>query len=442
MTNTAPCADYPVHQTVRAGEWREWPEGSATAKRLSWAPEVDLLWPTTVDELLLGAAIREPSAARESFAAWKLATGYRQYSDIDFESSRLLPLVWHNLGREACDDPWAAQMSGLRRYHWVHNLARQRELWQLIARMNSIGVTPTLLKGQALLWGGYYAEAGLRPMLDADLLVAAEEAAAVSALLTEEGWRRPHARQGRGFPLAHAENWRQGPRRELDLHAKLLPYPYPAIGAKTISRNGQRFSHGGATFLIPDATDLLWHACVHGRIYAGGDPRRSLLWLADVQRLLTRGQATINWQRLFDAALETRTLLPLREALGYAWARLDAPVPGDWLSRLLSTPLSRAQVRPFFRRVGPRNRYPTLVELWENAWDDYVCWAGSRGDELDPRRFVAYAGRGLLTGLRSGAAVKYGARIAWMTLRQGRRALASPNLVQSAERRLASVASR
>lgn len=402
-----------------------------------WRPEVNLLWPTATDELLLRAATCPPEEARQAFSAWKRACGFRAYSDIDFESSRLLPLVWHNLGREACDDLWGAQMAGLRRFHWVHNSARQRDLWALIGRFNEAGITPLLLKGTALTRAGYYPEAGLRPMLDADLLIGPNSAAKASLLLAELGWQRPTRKRGQGFPLAHAESWTHGPRRELDLHAKLLPYPYPALDAATLTPRAAHASHGGCEFLIPAAGDLLLHACVHGRIYAGGDPRRSLLWGADVFRILTHGGAAIDWQRLRATAEATATVLPLREALGFAAARLDAPVPAAFLAELREMKLTRGQVRPFFRRLAPRNRYPTLAEILENTWDDYVCYARSSGAAPVRRRFAAYAGRGALNGLRSGAALKYGARIVWMAMRQGRSAVARPDLVQAAERRLA-----
>lgn len=418
-------------------------EGSGdVSQTVNWQPEVNLLWPSPTDEWLLRAATGPVEQAADAFAQWKRAADFREYREIDFESSRLLPLVWRQLGGPACEDGWAAHMSGLRRYHWVHNSARQRDLWRLIGALNAAGVTPWLLKGSALVQAGYYDDIGLRPMLDADLLVAPQEAECASIVLREQGWRRLRSKAGRGFPLAHAESWRDAAGREIDLHVKLLPYPYPAWGAAAVGPFSAPATVADCEFRLPSATDLLLHACVHGRIYAGGDPRRSLLWAADVCRILNFGGAVLDWERLERQAAECCAVLPLREALGFAAARLGAPVPQVWLDRLKQRALSRAELRPFFRRIGPRNRYPTLAELWENAWDDYACGVASKQRLPTRCGFAAFAGRGLWRGASSGAAVKYAARIAWRTLQRGPAALGRPDLARAAADRLAEIAER
>jgi hypothetical protein len=346
-----------------------------------------------------------------------------------------LPLVYRKLVAASTPDPWLGQMQGLHRYHWLRNARRQRGRTTLVKELNEIGVTPVLLKGHALLEGGYYGDLGQRPMLDTDIMVAPHESSLVESWLSATGWQCERTRNV-PFPFMHARSWSRKEDGEVDLHLKLLQPPFGAIRKDHILQSAQKMQRDGAEFYIPDATDMLLHVCVHGRLCWGRDPSQPFLWVIDACHVLAHAAERIDWQRLREESLRVSALFPVRESLGYLAARFAVAVPEDWLAEVRAIQLPREQLRPFFRWIGPPNRHPSLMELLEEIGDDYRCVADSRNQHPSATGLAMFALRRFGKSLLRGVAFKRAFRIARKLLQQGYAGLKRPDLFQNALQRL------
>lgn len=408
---------------------------SGTPADTAWRPEADLLWPTAQQQRLVDAALRPGPAAAAALAEWRTHSGWGSYEQIDFEASRLLPAVYRNLSATGGDDPWLRELRSLHRCHLLRNAARQRDLLHWIGRLNRLGITPVLLKGQALVAGGYYRDSGERTMVDSDVLVAPEDASAVEQLLRSEGYRRVPA--GGSFPYRHAHCWRRGEGDEIDLHLKLLPAPFGAWMMPDLLGNAERRQMGGAELWLPSATDLLLHACVHGRIVGGKPPQVSLHWITDAARLIQQAKAMLDWERLAHQAQKLRATLPLREALGYLRFVCGVEVPEEVLAKLLATPLSRAEMRPYFRHLGPASKRPSLLQLCEDAQDDYLAVRESLSQPPSTAGALRHCTYRTLRSLWRGTGWKRAWGMLSRTVRQGSAGIFAPCLVNEAQERLA-----
>ena len=133
--------------------------------RINRQPEFKSLWPSATQELLLRAALCDGPQAREAFTAWKKASGFAQYADVDPLSTNLLTRVYGNLARSGISDPWLPQLAGLHRYHWTKNAARQRTLLEVVEHFHSAGLEFVVCDSFALLIGGHFSDLGERPFL-------------------------------------------------------------------------------------------------------------------------------------------------------------------------------------------------------------------------------------------------------------------------------------
>ena len=333
--------------------------------------EIESIWPTAAQKLLLRAALAEGRAALDSLAAWKQATGFARYSDIDFLSTYLLPLVWSNLSRSNLSDDWLAQMAGLHRYELARNAARMRSLVEVLRHFDSSAMPFVLLGDFALLAAGYLDGLGDRPMLDAEFVIGPGDAAHAREVLSSVGW---HSDEVARSPVVgwRSEYWRLSDQQTLPIHYRWLPKPYPVVGLRHLLDHARTIDSGGATVRIPDAADLVVQACIGGRRFQG-DRARQLLWIADLILILRRSAADLDWDRLLRDSRLHGTLHPLREALAYAAEEFDAPVPGDWLAAAWNVQLSPAEMRPYYRSIRRKSGRTTRGLTRRRPWDGYVA---------------------------------------------------------------------
>ncbi len=266
------------------------------------------LFPSSTQELLLRAALCD-GAAREAFASWKKASGFTQYSDVDFLSTQLLACVYGNLVRSEIPDPWLPQLAGLQRYHWARNAARQRSLLEVVDRFRAVGLEFVVVGSLALLAGKYLGDLGERPLLDAAMVLKPSDGASARRVLASIGWSVTSAAP----PVAgwRSEGWRAPDALTFQVHYRWLPKPYPVVGIGRLLRHATLVELSGVRFHIPDATDLLLHSCVCSRL-VHEDFRRQFLWVADAMRVLERTSSGIDWERLWRESRPFCTLFPLR----------------------------------------------------------------------------------------------------------------------------------
>jgi hypothetical protein len=214
------------------------------------------------------------------------------------------------------------------------------ELAELLHACSRAGIDVLPLKG-ALLAAHYYAEPGLRPMNDLDLLARPEDEPRLVALLTQLGYQ-PVARSWKHFELARPEG--RGPvvswegehpanPRSLDLHTRLgeqfwgLRYDLTA-SAWAGAEPGTLL---GVETRLMGPTALLHHLAVH----ASSDTiarRVRLLYLHDIA-LVAREVDDQGWQQILTWAGEQREQRLIYPALAFT-SRYYPVVPAAVLHEL------------------------------------------------------------------------------------------------------------
>jgi hypothetical protein len=142
-------------------------------------------WPTPGQELLLRACLSAGNEASDAFLEWK---GSADIDTVDPGSYRLFPLLYSNLKSNGIDDPL------MNIFGWVYaktasnNRTLYGRLSALLSELGRRGMPAILLKGSALALL-YYGDPGLRPMMDADILVPTGRVREAIDIITGLGWR-------------------------------------------------------------------------------------------------------------------------------------------------------------------------------------------------------------------------------------------------------------
>jgi hypothetical protein len=340
--------------------------GLLATRRIDVVPFVARsIWPTPAQLCLLRAALWPGDDARAAWAEWPRL---ENPAAIDGGSWNLLPLVWRNLSAQGVTDELLEECRGFHRYHWAHNQQLLRRAAGWVAEWRAQGVPVAVLKGAALA-AGTYADPGMRPMADVDLLVPLAHAPAVGARLQAAGWR-PEKTGPRwedvSFATMHSVNWERGAER-LDLHWHVLHRCTRAEITELFWARSRPLALPGAAAVQLAPEDALLHVCSHGVQYAVQPPFR---WLADAAWILRRAGAEFDWSRVTAMAGRTGTTLALREGLGYAADELRLPVPAGVLAALRSRRVSARERWAFRRTTDPAegNRWIRACNLVELLW--------------------------------------------------------------------------
>lgn len=210
---------------------------------------------------------------------------------------RLGPMLHARLARgdlaEALPREVKDRLKAAHRKHTLRNLKIYRELVTVTRILDAAQIPSIALKG-AFLAQFAYAEPGLRPMRDLDLLLRPEQAVQAFELLRESGYRSLFD----GSPEAYfADRIHLPPLTgpggiSIELHHRLTPPDREIDGfenglwARSISR-----TVGGAPVRFLSAEDLLLHLCIHATL----DHQLDLgpLALADVALLAEK--QSIDW---------------------------------------------------------------------------------------------------------------------------------------------------
>ena len=142
-------------------------------------------WPTRNQELLLRAALLDGELALEAWNEWRRNVNI---DVIDYGSHRMVPQLYRNLQRLGVKDPLMERLKGVYRYYLYKNEILMHRIADLLAAFEDAGIQTMVLKGAALI-PLYYKESGLRPMLDADVLVHTQQAELAMELLTRLRWK-------------------------------------------------------------------------------------------------------------------------------------------------------------------------------------------------------------------------------------------------------------
>lgn len=219
----------------------------------------------------------------------------------------------------------------------ARNLMLQDELVTLLRACAERGVACVPLRGLALAERLYGDTAG-RPMGDLDLLVRKDELPRVSRILRDLGFRelthRPGFAQAFSYTLVFAK----------ERHGWILVEPHWTIAyppfTDRLAMEGvwarclKRRTVGVESWSL-SREDLLLHLCLHLMHPDGTVP---LLWFYEVDRLVRREQADLDWSRLSSIAGSATVGLLVAQALGRVRELFGTPVPEEVLAGFARPP--------------------------------------------------------------------------------------------------------
>lgn len=342
-------------------------------------------WPSSIDALLLKAALCDGDAAKNAYAAW------RSLADLDTPDAgtfRLLPLLARNLKRLDIADDKRVLFHGIYRRSWAKNQLLFRELGAVLKALADAGIPTLVVKGAALSFS-CYRDLGARPMSDADVLVPIEKARAAVELLTATGWTsKATPLQGQRaqqllsrlgvtvrpreaaqcspvfIGVRHGHGFEKPGLAELDLHWRLDERVRTAADGEdadaAIWQRAVPITIAGVPTLTLDPTDQLLHVIAHGVHWNIVPPWR---WVADAAMIIKQEDAPIDWPRLVEESLRRGVALPLRDGLAYLARLLRLPIPPAVLARLGARRASLVRRAEYALRTQPAGVCAGLAEL-------------------------------------------------------------------------------
>jgi hypothetical protein len=340
-------------------------------------------WPTRDQELLLRAALLQREPALESWNEWRRNVNI---DVIDYGSHRMIPQLYRNLQRHGVKDPLMERLKGVYRYYLYKNEILMHRTGALLAALEEAGIKTMVLKGAALIQL-YYRESGLRPMLDADVLVHAHQAEQAMDLLARLGWepvryRRPQTR----IPILHSTPFEDDDGRQVDLHWHLFWECFNANDDDAYWKNAVQIKIGGVQTLALNPTDQLLHTCWHGARWNEVPPIR---WVADAMAILGASPAEIEWPGLLRDAQKHRIIMPLKDSLEYLKKTFDAPVPDTLLKSLSAVRISKIERENYEVTLNPMAP-PTTTKILRQLYYDYRWLSSSTSSRFKSLAFARH----------------------------------------------------
>jgi|GEM_PF-1425509 len=209
----------------------------------------------------------------------------------------------------------------------------------VLAQLRANGIACLLLKGADLL-SRLYGVWGLRPMVDADLLVHAHDLPAIDAILTELGYQS----QIDGNPAYyHADD-----SLMLDLVTEIwYTDDQDGIWQRAVPRNLGNLGHlGDLPVLRMGSDDLLIYLTAYTVLHRG---HVSPTFSQDIA-LLTKKEP-LNWDVILAEASRCNLTIPLFHGLSYAIGQRAMAVPPDVLVRLAPTDAGERLLAFVLRRL-------------------------------------------------------------------------------------------
>ena len=338
-------------------------------------------WPTRAQELMLRAALLEREPALESWNEWKRSVNI---DVIDYGSHRMVPQLYRNLQRHGVKEQLMERLKGVYRYYLYKNEILMHRIGTLLAAFEDAGIQTMVLKGAALIQL-YYRESGLRPMLDADVLVHAHQAEQAMELLTRLRWKpvrytRPQMR----IPILHSTPFEDDGGRQLDLHWHLFWECFNASDDDDYWENAIPIKIAGVQTLALNPTNQLLHTCWHGARWNEVPPIR---WIADAMAIM--GAEEIDWARLMKKAQRHHIVMPVKDSLEYLKKTFDAPVPDTLLKSLSAVRISKIELENYEVTLNPMAP-PTTTKILRQLYYDYRWLSSSTSSRFKSLAFARH----------------------------------------------------
>lgn len=321
-------------------------------------------WPDAAQTLLLHAALGDSNRARAAVARLRDSI---DLAGLDPASRRILPLVWWNLQRHQIHDANPDAFKRSFAETWVRNQQIVEALGAVLAAFQSATVPLILFKGAGLALGTY-ANIGLRPMVDIDILVPHSAMTDASRLLEALGAVRSSKDPAQRRAMLHGIEYvfeREQDSVAIDLHQSALwecrrPGDDDRFWADSIALPGTIL---GARTLCP--AHHLIVVCVHGLRWSQVRP---IHWIADAMTLIDKAQPSMDWPRVVAEARRRRVEWTLAVALRFLAEVFQAGVPATVIEELAS---SRSPLRDRLE-LACRSRRPDPLRGLVLHWFDHT----------------------------------------------------------------------
>lgn len=339
-------------------------------------------WPTPEQELLLRAALLPRELALESWNEWRRNVNI---DVIDYGSHRMIPQLYRNLQRHGVKDPVMERLKGVYRYYLYKNEILMHRIGSLLNAFEDAGIKTMVLKGAALIQL-YYRESGLRPMLDADVLVHAHQAERAMDVLTGLRWKPRYGRPQMRIPIIHSTPFEDDGGRQVDLHWHLFWECFNASDNDDYWENAIPIQIGGVQTLALNHTDQLLHTCWHGARWNEVPPIR---WVADAMAIMAASSEDIDWPSLLKKAQRHRIVLPVMDSLEYLKKKFDAPVPDSVLESLSAVRISKIERENYELTLNPMAP-PTTTKILRMLYYDYRWLSSSTSSRVKTLAFAKH----------------------------------------------------
>ena len=255
------------------------------------------------------------------------------------------PLVAHSLGQPPLAGDVPASLAGdaaaIRRQTALVNMARDGELQRIGRRLHALGIPAVPLKGTQLATR-LYGTLSARRSGDIDVLVPHERLGEARSVLREMGyapaegaseWIEGHSFHGVPYVRPTADSW-----FVVELHwglsdPRFVTVDYPQLWDRVMA--------GADQSLRPLAAE---ETLVFLALHLAKHHHGVLRLLADVDRLVRREGATMDWDRVCRLAEDWNTGWLLYFTLHRSRLLLDTPIHEATLKRLRPPPWRRAAV--------------------------------------------------------------------------------------------------
>jgi hypothetical protein len=278
------------------------------------------------------------------------------------------------------------RLKGVYRYYLYKNEILMHRISALLAAFAEAGITTMVLKGAALI-PLYYRETGVRPMLDADVLVHSHQAEQAMEVLSKLQWKPFRFGQPRmRIPIVHSTPFEDSGGRQMDLHWHLFWECFNAGDDEDYWEKAIPIQIGGVKTLALSPTDQLLHTCWHGARWNEVPPIR---WVADAMAVLGGSAGEIEWASLLKKAQRHRIVLPVKDSLEYLKNKFDAPVPDSLLKSLSAVRIPKIERENYELVLNPMAP-PTTAKILRMLYYDYRWLSSSTSSRIKTLAFAKH----------------------------------------------------
>jgi hypothetical protein len=299
---------------------------------------------TPKQELLLKAAIFPPDEARAYWEKWKTMHNISRFSvasedllpkifdPLDYDSQRLLPLLYKNL--EKSGDPIISALRGIYRYNWLKGNHFINRAAYLIEPLQNAGFDVMLLKGMPLAMM-YYKNFGVRPMDDIDIFVPFHQNNDVIEFLDKNFNLKAdaHESQLKSFGMTHAMHFTDGKGLDFDLHWHFHGYHLNEKSDEPMwsDRIPISLTPKVSTYML-SPTHQLYRNFTHG--YNPAFSGSAIRWIPDSLIIMKETADLIEWDKLFELAKNQKFILPVCAMLRYLRKEFNVKYPAEVVDQL------------------------------------------------------------------------------------------------------------